>query len=102
MGQPSAWARLPQIFGVVPRARSLDSSRRVVAQNLFYRSSSIRCSGLRLTYEWSPARPGPLRARAFSTNLLDTVHLNGVHAKNFLRQQAGTNYSPDLLMVGRE
>jgi len=38
----------------------------------------------------------------FSTNLQDTVHLNGVHAENFLRQQAGTNYSPDLLMVGRE
>ena len=38
----------------------------------------------------------------FSTNLLDTVHLNGVLAENFLRQQAGTNYSPDLRMVGRE
>ena len=37
-----------------------------------------------------------------STNLADTAHLTGLNAENFLRQQAGTNYSPDLLMNGRE
>jgi hypothetical protein len=38
----------------------------------------------------------------FATNFSDRVHLSGVAAEKFLRERAGANYAPDLLLVGRE
>jgi hypothetical protein len=38
----------------------------------------------------------------FATNFYDRTHLTGAAAEKFLRERAGTNYAPSLLLIARK